>query len=106
MKVDQLEYLFANINRWISNADGKINIFVGIQLAVTGLLFSDFLKWFQEKSPNFSNPERLLVVVGLILVIWSAYHSLKGIFPNLKSRGENWGTCLFWIDHQTFTRCL
>lgn len=89
MNVDQLEYLFSNINRWISNADGKINIFVGIQIAVMGLLFSDFSKWYQSKSPNFSSPERLLVVSGLILVIWSIYHSLKGIFPNLRSRGEN-----------------
>lgn len=89
MKVEQLEYLFSNINRWISNADGKINIFVGIQLAVFGILFSDFLKWYRYESLNFSNPEWLLVVVGLLLVLWSVYHSLMGIFPNLKSRGEN-----------------
>lgn len=89
MKKDELEYLYSNVNSWINNADGKINIFIGIQLGVIGLLFFKFLDWSKIAFPHMSLVESVGCILGILLVVWSLFHSLKGIFPNLKSRGED-----------------
>lgn len=89
MNKDQLEYLYSNANRWINNADAKINIFIGIQLGVVGLLFFRVFDWYKSHLPNMSLTEILVSSLGIFFVLWSIYHSIKGIFPNLKSRGEN-----------------
>ncbi len=89
MKKDELEYLFSNVNRWINNADGKINIFIGIQLGVIGLLFFNFFDWSKSAFSRMTLIESILFLIGILFVLWSIFHSLKGIFPILKSRGEN-----------------
>lgn len=89
MKKDELEYLYSNVNHWINNADGKINIFIGIQLGVIGLLFFKFFDWIKIAITQMSLVESVVCMLGILLVLWSIFHSLKGIFPNLKPRGEN-----------------
>lgn len=88
MKTNQLEYLYSNINQWINNADGKLNIFIGVQLGIVGLLIKDFYSWYRVALLGMRTLEVLVSILGISLVLFSIYHSLRGIFPNLRSRGE------------------
>ena len=82
------------VNKWIENADNKVNISCAIFTALFGII--SFLTEQGINVPNnpvineiWRDSHRISFIFSLIFMVIGIFFFIRAIFPNLKSSGKN-----------------
>jgi peptidoglycan/LPS O-acetylase OafA/YrhL len=85
IETKDLEPILDRVHEWTRSADTKVDILTAIEAAVVALLISPLVTWVQD--PKAENWQKLMFVLGFLLLVAALINSLQALFPRIDRSG-------------------